>query len=269
MTTKVEFHPQGYTDARIMLLSGTPAQVSLLEADPDLARHVVDEERRAAAARRISVSVENLARGPWTPVVPAVRAAFGLLILDGLAVREATVGDHPCAELVGPGDVIRLGGGQDPDELLPRLVEWAVLSPTRVAVLDEAFIAAAAPWPELIACIVDRAGRRADRLIVLQASTHLTRVDDRLLALLWYLAERWGKVTPDGVALALKLPHRTLAGMVGARRPSVTTALGQLMARGDVHRRADGAWVLRGNPPERIDPIVAVPDGNGRVATAG
>jgi hypothetical protein len=41
--------------------------------------------------------------------------------------------------------------------------------------------------------------------------------------------------------------------MVGARRPSVTTALGQLMARGSVERRADGAWVLRGGPPERRD----------------
>jgi hypothetical protein len=38
--------------------------------------------------------------------------------------------------------------------------------------------------------------------------------------------------------------------MVGARRPSVTTALGQLMARGDLERRADGEWILRGDPPE-------------------
>jgi CRP/FNR family cyclic AMP-dependent transcriptional regulator len=48
--------------------------------------------------------------------------------------------------------------------------------------------------------------------------------------------------------------------MVGARRPSVTTALGQLMARGAIERRSDGAWILRGNPPseERIE-TAAVP----------
>jgi len=37
--------------------------------------------------------------------------------------------------------------------------------------------------------------------------------------------------------------------MVGARRPSVTTALGQLMARGEIQRRDDGEWVLKGTPP--------------------
>lgn len=229
-----------------------PDRVQLLEADPDLGRFL-DPQRAAQAARRLMLPVETLRRGPWTlrPSHPGHAAEpFGLLVLDGLAVREATVGDHPCAELVGPGDVIRLGGEHDPDELLPRVVEWTVLAPTRVAALSSEFIAAAAPWPEILVCLLDRAGRRADRLVVLQAITHLTRVDDRLLALLWYLAERWGRVVPEGVALTLKLPHRTLAGMVGARRPSVTTALGQLMARGDVERRADGAWVLRGT---RID----------------
>jgi CRP/FNR family transcriptional regulator, cyclic AMP receptor protein len=55
---------------------------------------------------------------------------------------------------------------------------------------------------------------------------------------------------PDGVLVSLRLSHRTLAGMVGARRPSVTTALGQLMARGDLERRADGEWLLRGAAPD-------------------
>ena len=87
----------------------------------------------------------------------------------------------------------------------------------------------------------------------MQAIAHLTRVDDRLLALLWCLAERWGRVVPGGVLVSLRLSHRTLAGMVGARRPSVTTALGQLMARGEIERRADGEWILRGDAPEARD----------------
>ncbi len=119
-----------------------------------------------------------------------------------------------------------------------------------MAVIDHAFAVRAAQWPEVLAALFDRAARRAERLVVMQAIAHLTRVDDRLLALLWSLAERWGRVVPGGVLVSLRLSHRTLAGMVGARRPSVTTALGQLMARGDIERRADGEWILRGDPPE-------------------
>ena len=62
---------------------------------------------------------------------------------------------------------------------------------------------------------------------------------------------------PGGVVVSLRLPHRTLAGMVGARRPSVTTALGQLIARGEVERRPDGGWLLLGNPPEAREKPVA------------
>src|SRR4029079_1402682 len=100
-------------------------------------------------------------------------------------------------------------------------------------------------------------GRPAERLVVMQAIAHLTRVDDRLLALLWCLAERWGRVSSNCVVVSLRLPPRTLAGMVGARRPSVTTALGQLIARGEVERRPDGGWLLLGEPPHATQTPVA------------
>ena len=47
--------------------------------------------------------------------------------------------------------------------------------------------------------------------------------------------------------------------MVGARRPSVTTALGQLMARGEIERRPDGGWILRGSRREPRDPAAPSP----------
>ena len=177
------------------------------------------------------------------------RRPIGLLVLDGLVVREATVGDHPSAELLGPGDLLRAWEDGDAEVLLPRSVRWNALTRARVAVIDHSLAVRAAQWPEIFASLVERAARRAERLVVMQAIGHLTRVDDRLLALLWCLAERWGRVVPDGVVVSLRLSHRTLAGMVGARRPSVTTALGQLMARGEIERRDDGEWVLKGTPP--------------------
>ena len=225
--------------------------VQLLTVDPDLVRDL-DPRRAREAAQRLYARVIDIPRGRWNPIAGMLErtSPIGLLIIEGVLVREATVGDHPSAELLGPGDLLRAWDDPDTEELLPRTIEWSALTATRVAVIDHAFAVRAAQWPEVFAGLIDRAARRAERLVVMQAIAHLTRVDDRLLALLWCLAERWGRVVPGGVLVSLRLSHRTLAGMVGARRPSVTTALGQLMARGDLERRVDGEWLLTGEPPE-------------------
>ena len=227
------------------------APVHLLVEDPDLGR-TLDPRRAREAAQRLMVRALEVPRGRWVPgnLAAGGTAPIGLLILDGLLVREATVGHHPSAELLGPGDLLRAWEEPDTEILLPRSVEWTALTPARVAVIDHAFALRAAQWPEVFAALIERAGRRAERLQVMQAIAHLTRVDDRLLALMWVLAERWGRVVPEGVLVSLRLPHRTLAAMVGARRPSVTTALGQLMSRGELARRPDGGYVLKGDPPE-------------------
>ncbi len=228
--------------------------LQLLNLDPELARDL-DPRRAREAAHRLYARALEIPRGRWTPSSALLDGSrpIGLLILEGLLVREATVGDHPSAELLGPGDLLRAWEDEDAEELLPRTITWSALINTRVAVIDHAFAVRAAQWPEVFAALLDRAARRAERLVVLQAIAHLTRVDDRLLALLWCLAERWGRVVPGGVLVSLRLSHRTLAGMVGARRPSVTTALGQLMARGELERREDGEWVLRGDAPTPRD----------------
>jgi CRP/FNR family cyclic AMP-dependent transcriptional regulator len=224
--------------------------VQLLKADPELARGL-DAPRAREAAERLYTRAIDVPRGRWTPQpwLTGGSQPIGLLVLEGLLVREATVSSHPCAELLGPGDLLRAWDDGDAEELLPRRIDWAAATSARVAIVDQALAVRMAQWPEIFAALMDRAARRAERLVVTQAIAHITRVDERLLALLWLLAERWGHVVPGGVLVSLRLPHRTLAGMVGARRPSVTTALGQLMARGAIERRQDGAWILRGGPP--------------------
>jgi CRP-like cAMP-binding protein len=226
--------------------------VQLLQADPELAR-AIDPNRMREISSRLYARVVETKRGPWCPA-DALTAKdgepIGLLVLDGLLVREASLGEHPTAELLGPGDLLRAWDDRGADVLLPRRVRWDALTDARFAVIDHPLAVRAAQWPEIFALLVERAARRAERLVVMQAIGHLHRVDDRLLALLWCLAERWGRVVPDGVLLTLRLPHRTLAGMIGARRPTVTTALGQLIARGDVVRRRDGSWLLLRRPAE-------------------
>ena len=63
-------------------------------------------------------------------------------------------------------------------------------------------------------------------------------------------ARRWTRVTSDGVRVRLPLTHQTLGQIVGACRPTVSLALGQLSARGEVRRQGD-EWVLRNDPDWR------------------
>ena len=81
--------------------------------------------------------------------------------------------------------------------------------------------------------LLERALRRTLRMSVHQALLQLSPVETRLLVLFWHLAERWGRVTPDGICVRLRLSHELLGQLVGCRRASVTTAL---------HRVATAAW---------------------------
>jgi hypothetical protein len=127
---------------------------------------------------------------------------------------------------------------------------WTVLSPLTVAVLDRRFAAEMTRFPEITASLFDRLSERSLRLATTQAISQLTRVDRRLKALFWHLAERWGRVTGDGVIVPLALTHRILGQLVGARRPTVSTALSELAEREELTRRPDGSWLLRGDPPD-------------------
>jgi hypothetical protein len=81
----------------------------------------------------------------------------------------------------------------------------------------------------------------------------------------WYLADRWGRVTPRGVTLPFSLTHAVLGGLVGARRPATTTALGELGSAGVVERLPDGAWLLHGDPPRELDELRADAAGHASV----
>jgi len=59
-------------------------------------------------------------------------------------------------------------------------------------------------------------------------------------------------VHPDGIVVPLPLGHQRLADLVGAHRPSVTTAMGSLVRAAKISRRENGDWVLHGAPPDAL-----------------
>jgi CRP/FNR family cyclic AMP-dependent transcriptional regulator len=237
--------------------------LSLLDLDPDLGQ-LLPEERRAEAAAQLQVEVHRLASGPWSAgnLEGTNPEHVGLLLLDGVVSRDVLVSDTVSTELLGPGDMLRPWTLQEMAPLLKIDVRWNALTESRVALLDRRFGTRLAHWPEVNSVLIDRLNDRAQRLATTQAISQLNRVDRRLLALFWHLAERWGRITSEGVAVPLTLSHRMLGQLIGARRPTVSTAIGDLAERDELVRRADGTWLLKGDPvglptgeAQRIIPI--------------
>jgi CRP/FNR family transcriptional regulator, cyclic AMP receptor protein len=160
-----------------------------------------------------------------------------------------------CTELLGEGDVIQPWVPSQEDGLVRYHVLWHVLAPTKLAVLDDSFARTLADWPQVMGALLERAVRRTLRMSVHQALLQLSPVETRLLVFFWHVAERWGRVTPDGISVQLRLSHELLGQLVGSGRSSVTTALRHVSESGLIVRRADGKWLLRGDPPGELAEI--------------
>lgn len=228
---------------------GAATLVGVLEVDPDLGGSL-DGERLEAATMAAQALVERLAKGPWEPteLPPAIGEGFGLLILSGFLVRRVGRDDRHGAELLGAGDLLRPWQTLSQTASRPFATSWQAIAPVEVAVLDPAFARRVAPFPEIAARLVDRAMLRSRHLALELAIVGQRRIERRIEMLFWQLADRWGVRTPDGVRVEVPLTHALLAELVAARRPSVSTALGQLAEAGTVTRAGD-AWLLGGPAP--------------------
>jgi CRP/FNR family transcriptional regulator, cyclic AMP receptor protein len=244
------------------------ARISLPDADPDVLRGL--DELAAQHARAAAMTdVISFQPGEWEPSLEAVRALYGLFILEGLISRGVEIEGRRAAELLGPGDVLRPLSSETVEASVNFTIEWEILQPTRFAVLDREFANAIAPWPEIAGALMDRMVGRAHALAFHLAVSHLKLVETRLVAVLWYYADRWGRVTPEGRVLPVRLTHSLLARVVGARRPSVSTALGRLQDRRLIERMENGHWLLLGDPPSELHeelgdvtlPLAAEPNG--------
>ncbi len=69
-------------------------------------------------------------------------------------------------------------------------------------------------------------------------------VSSRLAMLLVSLAERFGVEEEEGMVIDLKLPHRTLAGMIASTREAVSKAMGDYQREGLIEPRGKGSIVV-------------------------
>ncbi|MCW3028842.1 MAG: Crp/Fnr family transcriptional regulator [Solirubrobacterales bacterium] len=232
------------------------ALIGVLEQDPELGDGLAPE--RLAAARQLAHAemLEVVSKLP-TSWPAELRSGPGLLVLDGLLLRRVGLDGRFGAELLGRGDLLRPWQIEDTGNSLYQTSGWRVLQRARVALLDLDFTRRIAAYPEVHGQLIARAIRRSRYLALSMAIMQHPKVETRLYLLLWHLADRWGRVHPDGVHLPMKLTHVVLSELVGARRPTVSAALGAVERDGRISRNGTG-WVLHGSPPGAVDEMPPV-----------
>lgn len=226
-------------------------RIPLLRLDPQLGQRM-PRSRREAADTALPVQVARVRQGEWEIGHGRCSDHLGVLILEGVVAHDVLMGGTASTELLGPGDLLQ-PWTRESQPLLGRTARWYVLAECRIALLDRQVSWQLGGWPEINAALMGRLSERAERLATAQAISKLTRVDRRVLAFLWHLAERWGRVTSGGVLVPLTLSHRMLGQIVGARRPTVTAAVRLLVDSGEVVRRTDGSWLLTGDGVRAMD----------------
>ena len=235
---------------RIQPTSRRAQQVAfILAEDPELGEGLPPHIRRAATELlRARVIVVNRPR--WQPPELEPRTTYGLLLLDGLIGRRIRIGRAVSTELLSAGDILRPWEEPCLWSLIPPEVDWRVFRPTRVAILDERVTKIICSRPELVIAFSARLYRRARHAEYIMAVSHLPKVEHKLLATLWHLASNWGRVTPDGIHVPFRLTHEVLGEILGAKRPSVTTAMTHLQRRGEVAISSRGGYLLKGSPDD-------------------
>ena len=230
-------------------------RIALLDAAPWLAEGL-DGEDLEQARQQLVVARATFDTGPWE--WPSRDPEIGFLILQGRIARGLRLAEGPAhgIELLGEGDLMRPWTFRGEDASIPSAVDWTVMSRLEVAVLDSGFVRAMSRWPRLAINLIDLSVERTRTLAYFLSARQVARLETRILLTLWHLADRWGRVTRDGVVIELpKLTHELIARMVAARRPSVTTGLRQLRELGLVKSQPGGRWLLCGDP---IDALHAV-----------
>lgn len=223
---------------------------AVLAEDLDLAEHVAPEERRLATEASVA-RILRMPAGSWEPHSRDTGAeeGIGYLVLSGLVRRRAGWDDRHGVELLAAGDLLRPWEyADDPDALLIMHDDWRMLTPSRLAILDVRWTARMGRWPAVQGALTGRALARSRRAVTMMALTQVRRLDLRLWLLLWHLAERFGRVCPEGIRVELPITHQTLAELAGARRPSASAALSRLARRGCL-RQIDHMWILIDPPP--------------------
>ena len=219
--------------------------VRLLEVQPRLGAGLSASER-PEAWRLVVAPVVTLAPGQWDAGelrrILGGCAPFGCMVAEGLIAHDLELSGRAATYLLGRGDI--LAPSVTASRNLPVHRFFSAADPVRVAMLDKTLLAVTQRWPAIAGALLVEVVRQSERVAVHQLISQIPRADYRILALLWHLADRWGRPEPTGIVVPLAMGHEAIGRLVGSRRPTVSSALGRLADRNLVSRLANGTWLL-------------------------
>jgi CRP/FNR family cyclic AMP-dependent transcriptional regulator len=233
----------------------------LLDVEPELGDGLAPREFETAR-RLVVLPTVDLGVDSWDvrnlDHVDGVRGeVLGFAVLSGVIAMDVWLARRTCTRLIAAGEFVLLDGVEE--DSLPISWGWSVIVPARLALFDERLLAIGQRWPRLLAAVLQRAAQQTRNALLQQAISQLPRVEDRLLALFWSIADRQGVVRPDGVWVELPATHDTIARMIGARRPTVSLGLASLAERGLLSSEGSG-WVIHRSSLEQFpQPSEGVP----------
>lgn len=224
--------------------------IHLLEVDEHLAE-AIPEQDRDLAARNLVAPALRLEPGNALGLEHDLHRG-GMLLVEGFMTRDVEYAGQRSRELLGAGDILRPWDLERDYHPPFSNAGFTTMEPTTLALLDDRVLRFGARWPMLVDELLRRATQRSRWLAIRLAIGGLTRIDQRVLLFLWHAAGRWGQVTPAGIELQFRLTHEVLSELIGAERPSVTSALSSLRHQGLLiceRGRAGTAFILVGDPP--------------------
>jgi hypothetical protein len=216
--------------------------IHLLDVEPGLGAQL-DPGELADARRLIVAPAFDVAPGALD--LAAIRDAegvaghcWGMLIVSGAVLNNVRLMDRTCSRLFGSGELMLLDGPLD--ESIPTTWIWTVKQSSRIALLDDRILAAGQRWPAVMRAVHERAALVGRQGMLNRAISQLPRVEDRLLAFFWTIADARGTVRSDGIWLEIALTHDELGQLVGARRPTISLGMRKLGELGHVTAEEDG-----------------------------
>jgi len=222
-----------------------PRNGQLLHALPEMLEAVPPEDRHLAV-RVLAAPLLTAPDGALADVLaPTDGGAFAFVVIDGVVLKETTLAARSALEMLGPGDVLALPLNAS-QQLTSRAVSrYLAHGPVSLVALDERFRQAARRWPNLSDVLNDRLAQQTHRASMHMAMLHLPRVEDRIKTFFADVGERFGRMTTDGIVIEIRLTHEAIGRLVGSRRPTVSLALNDLAASGELRRLDGDEWLLR------------------------